>query len=306
MNRQLKCNKTESALIALVSTCNAIVMFFRGFVYNELPMTLIVWLIVLLMLKLINETGSRRVIWSVVLAFITAYAYSIHSRCLVLFVTVAIVCLIYLILYKKWLVQPAAFLAVFITAIQLQKSLLSYVQTHLYQVELGKKMVNTTEQVVTSTSRYEVLTSLDGIKKIICNFFSVAGATSIETGGILTIVTVVVLYYAVKNYKQITKEKKEYVILFLFSTIILWGMAACVALLGAGNGRYRFLLYTRYVCPFIGPFLLCGLWTIQQQTNLSFKGIVIGSGVITAIVGAVYVFYSLPILKGESMTSNAS
>lgn len=306
VNRQLKCNKTESALIALVSTCNAIVMFFRGFVYNELPMTLIVWLIVLLMLKLINETGSRRVIWSVVLAFITAYAYSIHSRCLVLFVTVAIVCLIYLILYKKWLVQPAAFLAVFITAIQLQKSLLSYVQTHLYQVELGKKMVNTTEQVVTSTSRYEVLTSLDGIKKIICNFFSVAGATSIETGGILTIVTVVVLYYAVKNYKQITKEKKEYVILFLFSTIILWGMAACVALLGAGNGRYRFLLYTRYVCPFIGPFLLCGLWTIQQQTNLSFKGIVIGSGVITAIVGAVYVFYSLPILKGESMTSNAS
>ena len=80
VNRQLKCNKTESALIALVSTCNAIVMFFRGFVYNELPMTLIVWLIVLLMLKLINETGSRRVIWSVVLAFITAYAYSIHSR----------------------------------------------------------------------------------------------------------------------------------------------------------------------------------------------------------------------------------
>ncbi len=306
VNHQLKCKKTESIAIALVSTCNAIVMFFRGFVYNELPMTLIVWLIVLLMLKLINETGTRRIIWSLVLAFVTAYAYSIHSRCLILFVTVAFICLIYLLVYRKWLVQPVAFLVVFVTSIQLQKRLLSYVQTNLYQVDLGQKMVNTTEQVVTSTSRYEVLTTFSGIKKVICNFFSVAGGATIETAGILTIATVVALYYSVKNYKRIVKENREYAVLFLFSTIVLWGMVACVALLGAGNGRYRFLLYTRYACPFIGPFLLCGLWAIKEQDNLSLKGIAIGSGVITGIVGIVYVFYSLPILKGKSMTSNAS
>lgn len=304
--KKLNLHKTESIVVAIVSTCNSITFFFRGFVYNELPLAFIVWMTVLLLLELIEAGGKKRILLSVFLGMVTAYAYSIHSRCLIIYGTLVVLFLFYLIKYKKCIMQPVSFAAAFFACIYWEKLLLQYVQKNLYRVGLDSHMSNTAEQVVTSTSRYEVLTSLAGIKKIILNFFSLAGAMSIETGGLIIIVTVAVLCFLFKGMKKTNKENAAIFVLTVFSFISLWGMAACVALLGASNNYPRFLAYTRYMAPFIGPFLLLGLWILKNQKNLSYKYVIGLSGLLTGIVGVVYVFYSYPIFKGTSMKNNAS
>lgn len=303
LSTKLKCSKSLSIGIALVSTCNALVLFFRGFIYNEIPLAFVVWMTLWLLLELAESKGKKRVILSGVLGGVTAYGYIIHSRCVIIFGTLAVLIVLFLMVYKKWLVQSVSFTVVFACCFYLEKMLMDYVQQHLYLKGLGVAMPNSVEHVVTGTWRYKSLTSLEGIKNLISSFFSLAGATTIETGGLLTIVTVVAIYYVIKTFSDYRKGKgnKEIFILFLFSFVSLWGMVAAIALTGASNGKVRFVAYTRYFMPFIGPFLMLGLILLKKYSSFHYKKIVIWSGILTAMVGAVYVFYAYPILNGKTM-----
>lgn len=302
LRAKLKCSKCFSIAVSLVSACNALVLFFRGFVYNELPLAFVVWLILLLLLELVESKGRKRILLSAVLGGVAAYAYIIHSRCIIIYAALCLLVLLYLAVYKKWLVQPVSFAIIFVPMVHLEKMLVDYIQQHLYLQDSGTVMRNSVEHVATGTWRYMALFSLDGIKRLICNFFSLAGTTSIKTGGVLTIVTVVVLYYMIKNISGYRKGEvdKSIFIVSLFSTISLWGMVVAIALTGASNGRIRFLAYTRYFVPFLGPFLMCGLVLLKKYTQFSFKWIVIWSVLLTLIVCGVYLFYTYPILDGES------
>lgn len=301
--KQFKCTKCYSIAAALVASCNALVLFFRGFMYNEMPLVLVVWAVVLLLLGLTEASGKKRVVLSAVLGFVAAYAYIIHSRCVIVYAALAIVILLFLLVYRKWLVQPVSFCAVFGLCIYCEGFLIDYVKLYLYEKGQSVVLQNSVEHVVTGTWRYRSLTSLEGIRNLVAEFFSLAGAMTMETGGILTIVTVAVLYYFVKNFKKFRKgeEDKKTFVLLLFSLISLWGMVAAVALTGASNGKPRFIAYTRYFIPFIGPFLLMGLVILKKYQKFRYKWIVIWSGVLTVLVGVVYVFYAYPILYGKDI-----
>ena len=307
-NRKLKCSKLSSIAIAFVSTCNSIILFFKGFVYNEMPLAFVVWLIILLLLELVESVGKKRVILSAILGFVTAYAYIIHSRCLVVFGTLAVLVLLYLIIYKKWVVQPVAFISIFSVCIYSGKMLVEYVKENLYLTGNDVLIGNSVEEVATGTWQYAALTSVEGIGKLICQFFSLAGGMSIETGGLLTIVSAASLYYLFKNFKQYRTGKisPSIFVLITYSFVSFWGMVVCIALAGASNGKARFLIYSRYLMPFLGTFLLLGLWILKKQKKQNGKWIGIWSGVLNLIVGAVFVFYSYPRLLGTSMKHNAS
>lgn len=307
-NRRLDCSKLSSIAIAIVSTCSSVTLFFKGFVYNEIPLTLVAWLIVLLLLELVGAVGKRRIVLSAVLGFVTAYAYIIHSRCLVVFGTLAVLVLLYLLVYKKWIVQPVAFISIFSVCIYSGKMLVEYVKANLYLTGTDVLIGNSVEEVATGTWQYAALTSVEGIGKLICQFFSLAGAMTIETGGLLTIVSAAGLFYLFKNFKQyrVGKINPSIFILTIFSVVSFWGMVCCIALAGASNGKARFLMYTRYFAPFIGTFLFFGLWVLKKYTKQSKKWIGIWSGILTLIVGVVFVFYSCPQLLGASMKDNAS
>ncbi len=302
----LKNSKCFSIAAAFVSTCNAIVLFFRGFIYNEMPLCLIVWLIILLALELLGEdgkNGKKRVLLSSLLGMVLAYSYIIHSRCIIIYAALSVVFLLFFIMYRKWIAQPVSFASAFFICVYLEKRLLNYVQERLYLQDSDVAMRNSVEYVVTGEWRYKSLTTLDGIKDILMRFFSLAGTMTIETGGILTIVTVVMLYYLVTNLKKIKqgKEDKQIFFMLLFTMICLWGMVAAIAITGASNGKIRFLAYTRYFMPFIGPFLLIGLNLMKQYKKPNFKWIIIWSGILTAVVGIIYVFYMYPLLLKKNM-----
>ncbi len=306
--KYLKTNRMNSIVITLVCSCNSIVLFFKGFIYNELPLALITWLTIYLLLELSQSTGRKRVLLSAILGMVTAYAYLVHSRCLILFVSLGLLVLLYLLIYKKWLVQPVSFGAVFGIFFYLEKILLNYVQTNLYLKDGTVVMPNSVEHMATGTWQYATLTSLEGIKRLILQFFSLAGTVSIETGGLFTVISAVFLYYLCKNFKKIKggEECEKTFILAIFSFVSLWGMVACISLFGASNGKIRFLLYSRYFAPFLGPFLLMGLAFLKNNRSLRFKWITIWSFVLNAMIIFTFVFYSYPALKGNSMKENAS
>ena len=300
VTKYFHCSKMTGIAIALISSYNAIVLFFRGFIYNEVPLALCVWVTLLLLLKLAEENGKMRYIWSALLGLVCAYAYLIHSRCVIIYGTLVVVFVLYLLIYKKFLVNLISFAIVFVGGVFAESKLIEYVKLNLYMKNSDVVMKNSVKAVLSSRGRYRTLTSLKGIRNLIAQFFSLAGAMTIETGGLLTIVTVIVLYYMVKNRKKWRRgeEDKYRWIAIMFSTISLWGMVVAIALTGASNGKVRFIAYVRYFMPFLGPFLMIGLVLLKQDTSLQYRWIVFWSGILTMIVGVVYVFYAYPILYG--------
>ncbi|MBQ4058663.1 MAG: hypothetical protein IJD40_07010 [Lachnospiraceae bacterium] len=303
LSSKFKCPKSLSIGIAFVSTCNAIILFFKGFIYNEMPLALVVWMILWLLLELTETTGKRRIVLSTLLGGLAAYGYIIHSRCIIIYGALVVLVFFYLLVYRKWLIQPISFAFAFTVCFSLEKILLDYVQRNLYLKGSDIVMGNSVEHVMTGTWRYKSLTTLEGIWDIILRFFSHAGALTIETGGLLTIVTVAVIYYFVKNWGNYRKgkENKLLFIIMIFSSIALWSMVAAIALTGASNGKIRFIAYTRYFMPFIGPFIMLGLIILKNYSKFKYKWMVLWSGVLTAIVGGVYVFFAYPILNGTTM-----
>ena len=307
-NKKLNMSKLTSLGISLVATCNSIIVFFKGFVYNELPLIFIVWMIVWLLLTIDRSEGIKSGILSAVLGIIVAYAYIIHSRCLIIFVSLGITALLCLLIKRNFIARPVWFAVAFAVSLYLEKLLLAYVQANLYLQGKDIDMNNSVEKIATNTSKFKLFFSAEGLKKTIFHFFSLSGAMTIETGGILTIATVAVIYYVIKYRKQMLKGEMaiEELIIGFFSTISFWGMVLCIAVTGVQNGRFRFLAYTRYFSPFIGPFLLLGLFILKNKTELKWKITAFYSVLITAIVCLVYIFYSMPLLNGESLSNNAS
>jgi len=301
-------NKLYSTVIAVVCSYNSINLFFKGFVYNELPLAFIMWLSLLLLLELIQSDGKKRVILSMLLGVVVAYSYLVHSRCLILFGTLAVVVVLYLCIYKKFIVQPIAFGSIFAVVYALEKILLQHVQTNLYLEGSDVVMPNSVEHMATGTWQYRVLTSFEGIGQLIQQFFSLAGTISIETGGMFTIISAITLYFVWKNFKTYKDGQgdKESFLLIIYSFVSFWGMVVCIALFGASNEKARFLLYSRYFAPFIGPYLLLGFSILQRNKDLKYKWIAIWSFVLNVLVLFTFVFYSLPRLNKTSMKDNAS
>lgn len=306
--KHLQMKKMTSIAMALVCSHNSILLFFKGFVYNELPLAMITWLCVCLLLELSDSTGKKRVLLSILLGIVSAYAYLIHSRCVIIYGALAVLILLFLVAYKKWLVQPIAFGAAFGISILWESQLVQYVRANLYRAGSDVVMKNSVTGVVTNTGRFASLKASGGIFKVIKQFFSLSGTLTVETGGLLTLVTVIFLCYLWKNSKKIFKgeEKRSIFILLVFATVSFWGMIACIAVTGATNGYPRFLVYSRYFSPFIGPFLLLGLYLLKNYKEIRFKWMVLWSAVLFAIVAYIYVFFSFPILDGVNMKDNGS
>lgn len=303
VRKKMQCSKCIGIAFSLVSGCNLLMMFFRGYMYNEIPLSLVNWAAVLLLLELVDAGKKNRIIVSLFLGMLMAYAYVIHSRCIILYLAIAIIVGLYLIVYKKLLVQPLFFAAGFVPLYCLEQKMLQYVQKYMYLKEEGAEMVNSVSQVASGTSRFALLTSISGIGKLIAHLFSLAGTLSVQTGGLLTILTVAVLYYLFKNRQNIYKglmDKKKFVLL-TYAFVSFWGMVMAIALVGAAGGKIRFYAYTRYFVPFIGPFLLAGLLILKYNTQIKFKWVTIWSVMITLGVGLVYVFYSYPAIKKVTM-----
>jgi hypothetical protein len=308
MRKRFNFSNLQSIAVSFAAACCVLILQFNTYVYNETPLTFLVWVSVALMIRLVEEKGVSKIILSVLLGLSTGYAYIIHSRCVILFVSVFLILLCYLVLYRKWLANPVAFLVPFCAMILGCRKLVTYVQEYLYLKGSGVKMDNSVEAVAGSTSRYAILTSGEGIAKIIKHFFSLAGGLNIETGGFLLIITILSLYGVVKLRREFLKDDsgRRLFILTLFSFVSFWGMVACIALSGANNGRYRFLLYSRYFTPFIGPYLLMGIIMLLKNTNLKSRYLCIWTALGNLVVMLVYIFYSYPILKGADMKNNAS
>lgn len=307
---QLGLNNTKSIAIALASACSSLILQFHTYVYNEMPLALLVWLSFAILLRLIDTKGKEKVLLSVLLGLFVGYTYIIHSRCVILFVAVAVLLISYLLVYRKWLCNPVATGVTFGAVIYGSRRLIDYVQVHLYRIGLSENMNNSVEDVVTggTGSRYENFKSLTGIFKLIKQFLSLAGAMNIALGGLLLILTIVALYAVFRYHKDYQKDKagKQMFVMGVFSFISFWGIVACIAIIGANNGFARFLAYSRYFTPFIGPFLLFAFVMLLKNRHLSEKALWMWTGIGSVAVALVYVFYSLPVFQGVSMKNNAS
>ncbi|MDE5779093.1 MAG: hypothetical protein K2I10_11390, partial [Lachnospiraceae bacterium] len=306
---QLGFSNVKSIVIALAVCCSTFVLQFHTYVYNEMPLTFLVWVTLALMLRLVDTKREERIILSLLLGFCMGYMYIIHSRCVVFYIAAAIVWIMYLIVYKKWIANPIATVITFLGTILGGSKLIDYVQVNLYLKDLSQSMDNSVGSAVSlGVSRYAILKSFEGIIRVIKHFITLAGTLNVSTGGLLLILTIVSIYCAVKYRKQYVTDKygKQYFIITILSYVSLWGMVSCVAVLGAGNQLVRWMAYSRYYAAFLGPFLLIGILMLLKNHGLKNRTLWIWTMIGNVVVILLYAFYAYPVMKGASMKENAS
>mgnify|MGYP001082379881 CR=1 FL=1 len=305
-------DNVKSIIFALTACSSVLILQYHTYVYSEMPLTILVWVVLAIMIRLVESERKSRVILSLLLGFFLGYTYIIHSRCAVIIVTTVIVILLYLLVYRKWLTQPICTAFSFSAMILLGKKLIAYVQVNLYLKDSAINMPNSVEAAVTGSagthSRYELLKSFEGIYKIIKQFFSLAGALNIATGGFLLIITIVALYCIIKYRKSFLENDigKKNFILAIYSFVGLWGMVACIAMIGANNGYARFLVYSRYFTPFFGTFLLFGIIMLIKNKDLKQSRLWLWTIAGEVIVIAIYIFFSFPVMDGKKMNQNGT
>ena len=308
IRKQFHYDTVKSIFMSLVSGCSFLVLQFGMYVYNETPLVFLVWVVFALLITVIDKTGWKKCLLSVAIAFFTGYAYIIHSRCIVFFAVVALIVVLYLLVYRKWLVNPIAFGIPFVGVIIGARKLVDYVQVNLYLKGLNEDLGNSVEAVAGATSRYKVFMSLEGIGKLIAQFFSLATSLNLVTGGFILIATILALYQLARICKKskLQDNKKQFVA-GVFSVVSFWGMVACIAVSGAASGILRFLAYIRYFTPFIGPFLLFAMLALIENIGTMKKTCLYGCTILGSVVAVLtYVFYTFPRLEGTSMTQNGT
>lgn len=301
-------DSVKSVAMAAVSSCSFLILQFGMYVYNETPLTFIVWMVFALLIIVMDVTGWKKYVISAMIAFLTSYAYIIHSRCMVLFVVVFLVILSYLFIYRKWIVNPIAFGVPFIAGIYGARKLVDFVKVNLYLKGLDEDLGNSVEAVAGATSRYKVFASGEGIFKLIQQFFSLAGSLNIVTGGFILIATIFGLYQFTKFKGNLQDDKtKKLLVSGIYSIVSFWGMVACIAVSGAASGITRFLAYIRYFTPFIGPFLLFAMIALLKNMVQIKKTILYSCAALgNIIVVLVFIFYSFPKFVGTSMKDNGT
>lgn len=257
-------------------------------VLSEIPIGGCIILSVYLWLELFSVTGKKRRFYSFLLGITMAYGYSIHSRCLIIYVSFIMVYAAYEILFRRHLVHMICFLAGMIGGLALLYFLNLLLVEGLYRTDSVHSLPNDTVNVASSL-RYLVLELFDFTKlKVIFNtVFSLIGTLTLVSGGFIWfLIAGSVLQIKNAILKKDEKSQKMFIVA-LFGIVSCFAMLFAVALSSVGHittGNLRWLTYIRYVKPFLVTVYIAGAAAFFARKNK--KGIFIGAacGIICSVL----------------------
>lgn len=279
--------KEEIFACLLSVICSYFVTLRAVYIYNESMFILLCWITVLLLLLLnekVNEKKTKRVL-TFVLMVILVYAMTIHSRAIVLWISLGVVTAFYLWTYRKWLISPAVVVIVGGAGYFLSRKAIDHMAAAVGMTEAGADIANTSVSFSISAI-FDSLKSLTGWAYIVLGQIN---TIAVMVGGIAlfaAIVGTILIWNALVKRKEVAEQGERqhlsaYTVVAIFSlaavaiTILglsfswLGGVTESIET-GQNNDSMRAVTYIRYYAAHFGPLLMMGLLWMREQKD-SFR-----------------------------------
>lgn len=259
-------------------------------VINDTMLLTIPWIILLIFYKFFTCQENRKTgtICMLTLALVSAYAYSVHSRGIVIVLASTFTVLWLKVFCNKKRIWP--FFAVLTLLLVADYFISTYFK---YSIWGQTNLNNTLEYSIEKFDLYKVF-SWNGIKNIIRVLAGWLYSITISTLGLfwIGIYGCIIFLHELKCKMELKSYKTCFLI---FSILILIGSMGMGILYfsnatydivynHSGNRLDRFI-YTRYTACGTGPFLLIGLLTLYEKKISKLLGLIIISSQVITFLG---------------------
>lgn len=284
----------------------------RPVIYNEIPLVLLNWIIAYLLCSLVHNKcdQKKKIVNSIFLFIVIAYALTIHTRAIILLMGLIVVVLIYWWIYKEWLVSLKT-VSFCIIAVVLAKYCVNLVQDIVWKASERVSVANTSIDLGIGKVNLFDITTWKGFFLV---FIGQVSTINLFSGGLFIMALYVLIKYAIINRRRISdnEENRYYFVLSLLFLLCCFGMVAGQGLswmyaiypslvnndIGDVYG-YKAFSYVRYMGAFIGPFILCSMIIVQKKKNFLKKTDILRIVLLQLVVILLWYSFVFPLLDGN-------
>ena len=217
---------------------------------NEVPLTVIIWIIMLLVLKCYEsrEDKIKNCKYSILLAISLVFSLMVHERAMIVWIGLFLGLLLFFWLFQEKVILSKLFPVVLCGGFIIHRLIRSVVLSKVWHLGKGEKISNTSAFLTSSLLREDSIGSIKAAVDVILSNLYKLSIMSYGTA-IIAIVVVMYCFYTrirrkkikhLENIIEITTCKKE-VLLILIAGI------ACAAMIGGLAVKERHSLYATYV-----------------------------------------------------------
>lgn len=211
------------------------------------------------------------------------YSLTIHTRSLTYFIAIGIAIAGYWIISKKLLVSKV-FFPLICFGYFCSKILINWVQHKIWLIEDGEKLGNASVTISENINIFEANTW----KAIFNTIFGQITTITVFSGGLFLLLTLVIVYFTFQHLRGKTENDKNIELVIFLAWIFLMCIGATIltqslSWLGGVVGglnveivnknfyAYKAFTYVRYIGPYIGPVIMCGLVLCYNNFELIKK-----------------------------------
>lgn len=282
-------------------------------VSNEHPINLLVWLVVLILCRILNnENTLKRAQGGMLLVTLLIYGLTIHTRNIVICITVVLGIIIYMLVYQyrfvfsKKIVIKCIYIGILYILIH---NFILYIQRQLWRVGDSEALRNATYSI----SINENLSVIDIIKAWYCIIIGQISAINFFTIGMSAFLIIMIGEFLVNNLKKRNGTNVEKC-LFLLAVILILSVGAMILgqslswLSGVAKGiksgeystvyAFKAFSYLRYFMPFIGPLCMVGMVICYYKRD-DLNRILGRAQLFSCLIFIQWIIFILPKLKNN-------
>lgn len=273
-------------------------------VETELPIGIITVISMLLLFKVNDSFGSKKRIYSFLLLMLAFYSFSIHSRAMVLILTIFAVVIVEFVVRRKKIISFFWGIIGAGSGFTIYKFLNNcFVENVLTSGETQSSMINNISQISSSgLQRFSaILSSGKNVVTMFEIFFSLFSGFVILSFGALSLFIVADVQYIFLNCRR--KELDNLgigVLVGLFSFFLMNGLIAIRQYANVLNKDRRWLIYLRYAMPFVVIIVFTGLVVILKK-KCDLKRTLLVTTIINICILFYFANYPLQDLKNTSV-----
>ena len=156
---------------------------------NEHPLKLIIWLCLYMLIELINEERRlKRWLYSFFVAILLAYSITVHERALALVCVISVTVVLFLLLFKKCIVNLPIFYGTLLGGYVLSRKAVNFIVKLLWVSDDGSELRNSNGTIGKILGLVDELFSSNGIEGFFNTIMSQLFAGNMYSLGVLAII----------------------------------------------------------------------------------------------------------------------
>lgn len=320
-------SKKFCTLVALASNCFFFALINTNILYNETAIIFLTWLILYIVLKMQKAITEQRAVWGWTLGLVLCMGYgmTIHTRFIFVWGAVAVLLVIYGMLYKKFLGTPWILIPGLVAGYLVSDQLNGWIQDALWKA--GTKegpLTNSMESVGGKLGNFKELGTATGITGFLQGCLGQSTIMFFLTGGLLAVFFVLLCVVLKRACKTCFSKEKQYLlveeeteldrelatsVIFIGALLVatfLFTIVNAVPVLKRAVERdwvSKWFVYSRYwgaVCPM--AMFLVFVWLRKCKDKILEKRIWIASAIMMVVWAILFVIFIMPRLTGGKIS----